>query len=183
MLKCPVTLNSRHSSRVMHRVELPISYTLLVCALVCWIGGILVVAVCNFWVAYDKINTNQKHSNWVKERCQDEEFVQNIRVHSNLCDNVDAKNVDIFEDSLKKVIEGFRWCGFVSCCDLFYVVYNFVCTKVWSFVIPFLLAVVVILIGFRPYFIQCSISRKKLKLFSIQNRHTLPTSTKLLKIS
>ena len=167
----------------MHKVELPISNTQLACVMALWIGGILVVAAYNFWVAYGKINTDQKHLNWLKERCQDEEFAKNIRIHSNLCDNVDANNVDIFESSLKEAMEGIEWCGFVSCSDLIYVVYNFMCSKVWSLVIPFLFVVVIILIGFRSYFIQASITRNNLKLFSIQNRHTLPTSTKLLKIS
>lgn len=168
---------------MMHRVELPISYTIAVCVMACWIGGVLVVVACNFWVEYDKINTDQKQSNWLREKCQDEDFVQNIRIHSDLCDNVNARDVDIVGDSLKRAIQSIRWCGFVSCGDLVYVVYNFVCTKVWSFVMPFLFVVVMILIGFRPYFIQSSITRHNLKLFSIQNRHTLPTSTKLLKIS
>ena len=80
----------------MHRVELPISYTIAVCVMACWIGGVLVVVACNFWVEYDKINTDQKQSNWLREKCQDEDFVQNIRIHSDLCDNVNARDVELF---------------------------------------------------------------------------------------
>ena len=138
-----MALDNRIQYLSMHVIKTIACFTWYTCSNICnnvgWITilGIFLFSLTRLHMLHTtvvRLQSERENEAWLFEQCKRDDFYHNLRQHSNLCDDVNARAQDaVILHAMREVIENTYICQFEFCMRTLHAVANF-CTQHFFYV-------------------------------------------------